>query len=265
MAQKPITRDFGVTSPQTHHAEVEWIRNRLGKKDSNVFGIATFEGDMSGDSYGTSLADASYQMKFRVGYAEKDINPNYGQQLDRYLIGLDPLPNAMKERKAERKGITAPHSKYEDDSSIEQMRAEAVKRLVGKVGVREYAENQCFVTDWYGWPGAWCAMALCWAYDPLGCEATKRGEFWAYVPYIVADAKAGRRSLKVVTGDILKGDWLCMDWNWDGEHDHVGMATANAKRGAGIPTVEGNVDNAVVKRTRHVRQGEIRTVVRVLA
>ena len=77
--------------------------------------------------------------------------------------------------------------------------------------------------------------------------------------------KPAGESLKVVTGDILKGDWLCMDWENNGEHDHVGMATANAKRGAAIPTVEGNIGNKVVKETRHVRAGEVRTVVRVLA
>jgi hypothetical protein len=280
MAQKPITRDFCVTSPQTHHAEVEWIRKRLGKKDHNEFGIATYEvppGSFSGTNYGTQLADAAYQMKFRLGYPDKSIDAAYGQTLDAYLIGNKPLPEDYKKRKADRKGVTAPHSKYWDDgsSSIEQIRSEAVKRALNKVGVKESPpdSNKCFASDWYGMIGPWCAMFVTWAYDPCGCEATKQGSRWAYVPYIVSDAKAGRNSLKVVTGDPIKGDLACFDWDNDGEHDHVGIITANAKRGGAIPTVEGNTSASgsqsnggqVLKKTRYVRSGEIKTIVRILS
>lgn len=266
MAQKPISRDFCVTSPQTHHSEVEWIRARLGKKDSNVFGIATFEGSQNGDNFGTELADGAYQMKYRLGYPQP-LEASYGQRLDRFLLGKEELPPDYKERKAERKGITAPHSKYYDDSTIEELRKEAVKRARSKIGAKEnpMGSNICFASDWYGMQGAWCAMFMCWCYDPIGCEATARGSRWAYVPYLVADARAGRYNLKVVTGDPIAGDLACFDWQDNGEHDHVGMIVENRKRGGDIPTVEGNVDNQVKALTRHVRSGEIETIVRILA
>lgn len=271
MAQTPTSRDYGVTSPQMQSKEVEWIRNRLAGK--NVFGQTTFTGSMDGKNYGTELADAAWEMKYRIGYPEKDLTPAYGQTLDKYLIGHKPLPDDYAKRRKDRKGITAPDSPY-DTSSIEKIRNEAVKRAVSKIGAKESPpdSNKCFATDWYGMVGPWCAMFVCWCFDPPGCAATARGTRWAYVPYIVADAKAGRNNLKVVTGDPIKGDWACFDWNNDGEHDHIGIIEKNCKRGGAIPTIEGNTSGSgsqsnggqVMRKTRYVRSGEIRTIVRAV-
>ena len=153
MAQTPVSRDYCVTSPQTHNKEVEWIRNRLGDVggNSNVFGIKTFTGAQSGDNFGTELADASQEMKFRIGYPENQLECSYGQTLDKYLLGLKPLPDDYAKRKKDRKGVTAPPSKY-DESTIEKMRKDAVQRAISKIGVKESPpeSNQCFASEWYG-------------------------------------------------------------------------------------------------------------------
>ena len=275
MAQTPTSRDYAVTSPQMKSPEVEWVRNRLNNKggNSNVFGVKTFTGAMDGHNYGTELADAAWEMKFRIGYPEADLSGAYGQTLDKYLIGKKPLPSGYADRMKKRKGVTAPDSPW-DEKPPSNMRAEAVKRAVSKIGVKENPpdSNRCFATDWYGMVGPWCAMFVTWCYDPLGCVATAKGQRWAYVPYIVSDAKAGRNNLKVVTGDPIKGDWVCFDWNNDGEHDHVGIVEKDAKRGGPIPTIEGNTSGSgsqsnggqVMRKTRYVRAGEIKTIVRVL-
>ena len=82
---------------------------------------------------------------------------------------------------------------------------------------------------WYGMDGQpWCAMFVTWAYelgaDELGADspAFVRGSRYAYVPYIVGDARAGRYGLST-TDDPIPGDVVCFDWELNGEHDHVGL------------------------------------------
>jgi len=79
---------------------------------------------------------------------------------------------------------------------------------------------------WYGMDGApWCAMFTTWAYEVASDGRSPgfvKGARYAYVPYIVSDARGNRGGLKV-TSDPQPGDLVCYDWDWNGEHDHVGL------------------------------------------
>jgi hypothetical protein len=116
-------------------------------------------------------------------------------------------------------------------------------RATSQLGVKESPahSNQVIYTDWYGMIGPWCAMFATWA-DLTGsfpCHNTfAKGTHYAYVPYIVSDARMGYRGLSI-TSSPKPGDLVCYDWDWDGEFDHVGIYEESLG-GAQFYCIEGN-------------------------
>jgi hypothetical protein len=105
------------------------------------------------------------------------------------------------------------------------LRQAALDKARTQFGVKESPpnSNQCKYTDWYGMVGPWCAMFCTWAYVLSGDSPSfVKGVNYAYVPYIVSDARAKRNGLSV-TNDPIPGDLVCFDWHWDGVFDHVGF------------------------------------------
>lgn len=132
-------------------------------------------------------------------------------------------------------------------------------RAQSQLGVTEYPpnSNECRYTDWYGSVGPWCAMFVTWSdlTGPVPCKATfVRASRYAYVPYILADARLGYYGLSV-TSSPKPGDLVLYDWSWDGEYDHVGIfESGNASEWTAI---EGNTSTSnnsnggqVMRRTR---------------
>jgi hypothetical protein len=114
--------------------------------------------------------------------------------------------------------------------------------------------------------GPWCAMFCTWCYE-LGAKDVKedsptfiQGSRYAYVPYIVGDARGARYGLKTVDPDqVMPGDLVCYDWGWDGTYDHVGLFEKWTSGLSVFNAIEGNtsVDNdsnggEVMRRTRNV-------------
>jgi len=77
---------------------------------------------------------------------------------------------------------------------------------------------------WYGFNyEPWCAMAVTYWYEHAGPSPSfVRGERYAYCPYLVADARAGKHGLATTTAPI-PGDLVVYDWGRDGVFDHVGL------------------------------------------
>ena len=104
----------------------------------------------------------------------------------------------------------------------------ALERAIGQLGVKESPpeSNRVKYTDWYGMVGPWCAMFCTWCYDASGGPGSASFDRnlarYAYVPYIVSDARGGRYGLST-TGTPKPGDLVAYDWARDGEHDHVGF------------------------------------------
>jgi hypothetical protein len=100
--------------------------------------------------------------------------------------------------------------------------------------------------------GPWCAMFATWC-DQTGGHPTKsfvKGSYYAYVPYIVSDARMGYRGLSI-TSDPQPGDLVCYDWDWNGEFDHIGIF----ERWSGKPNfsaIEGNTGS-----TNYSNGGEV--------
>lgn len=150
---------------------------------------------------------------------------------------------------------------------------EAVLALcVTQLGVKESPpdSNNVKYTDWYGMVGPWCAMFQAWAFctNKQGKSPSfAQGSRYAYVPYIVADARAGANGLST-TDDPQPGDLVCYDWQFDGEYDHVGVFEAWVGGGQ-FSAIEGNTSTSsdsnggqVMRRTRS-RSGQGTVFVRV--
>jgi CHAP domain len=111
------------------------------------------------------------------------------------------------------------------------VRDAALRLAVGELGTVESpaGSNRTKYGAWYGMDGnPWCAMFTTWAYElgagELGTNSPphKKGVSYAYVPYIVGDARAKRNGLSVTSAPVA-GDLVCYDWAGDGTFDHVGL------------------------------------------
>jgi hypothetical protein len=151
------------------------------------------------------------------------------------------------------------------EGSGKKVRDQALAKAKNQIGVKEspYGSNEVKYSDWYGMIGPWCAMFCTWCFElaaqDLGKDSPSfvRGSYYAYVPYIVSDARNGRRGLSVPS-EVKPGDLVC--YNWDGgpsgEFDHIGIFE-KWTGGRTFTAIEGNtsVDNnsnggEVMRRTR---------------
>jgi hypothetical protein len=135
---------------------------------------------------------------------------------------------------------------------------ERLRMATTQIGIKESPpnSNQCKYCTWYGMVGPWCAIFVSWC-DCIGDNPSgrfKKGSRYAYVPYIVNDARLGVNGLSI-TSSPKPGDLVCYDWSWDGEHDHVGIfESGNA---GSFKAIEGNTSASnnsnggeVMRRTR---------------
>jgi hypothetical protein len=102
---------------------------------------------------------------------------------------------------------------------------------LSQIGYKESpaGSNKNKYGSWYGANGQpWCAMFCTWCYDgpenagPDSPTFNRTNHRYAYVPYIVSDARNGRYGLSV-TGSPIPGDLVCYDWERNGDYDHVGL------------------------------------------
>jgi len=130
--------------------------------------------------------------------------------------------------------------------------------------------NQTKFGSWYGMDGQpWCAMfcTYCFEQEAGGSPSFHKGSLYAYVPYVVQDARSQRNGLMVVNSPI-PGDLVCFDWAYDGTFDHIGIFEAWTS-GTYFNCIEGNTstsDNSnggqVMRRQRNVN-GQSTVFVRV--
>lgn len=153
-----------------------------------------------------------------------------------------------------------------------KVREKALHRAVSQIGVKESpaGSNVVKFSEWYGMIGPWCAMFVTWCYETNeegDSPSFVKGSRYAYVPYIVADARAGKNGL-MTTDDPIPGDLVCYDWDADGEYDHIGMFE-RWLGGGDFQDIEGNTSTSdqsnggqVMRRTRS-RGGQGTVFVRV--
>lgn len=148
--------------------------------------------------------------------------------------------------------------------------AEAVKWI----GTKEspFGSNRCKFTEWYGMVGPWCAMFTTYCFETAAQKVGKdsftfvQGMYYAYVPYILNDARAQRRGLSITTSP-KPGDLVLYDWNRNGVPDHIGIFESGSN--TSWVAIEGNTSTSsnsnggeVMRRGRNITQAIV-TFVRV--
>lgn len=151
----------------------------------------------------------------------------------------------------------------EPDIETGTLRQAALKKAISQIGVEENPpnSNRCKYTDWYGMVGPWCAMFVTWCYETSGNSPSfVKGSRYAYVPYIVSDARAGKNGL-TTTDDPISGDLVCFDWQSDTIYDHVGIFEKWIVGAGDFNCIEGNTSysndsngGSVMRRTRNRAQ-----------
>lgn len=132
-----------------------------------------------------------------------------------------------------------------------------------QIGYVEGSNNANKYGKWYGMDHQpWCAMFVTWC-DLTGARPTStflQGSRYAYVPYLLQDARAHRYGLSITTKPV-PGDLVVFDWSTDGQPDHIGIFEAWSNPGQ-FTTVEGNTSvssnsngGEVMRRTREPGAG----------
>ncbi len=147
---------------------------------------------------------------------------------------------------------------------VKTTRQKALDGAIKHLGVKESpsGSNRTKFGQWYGMDGQpWCAIfaTYCYEIEAGGSPSFVRGRSYAYVPYIVQDARNGRNGLRSVATPVA-GDLVCFDWNFDGTYDHVGIFEAWAGgSGSTFLAIEGNTGisndsngGEVMRRTRRI-------------
>ena len=233
-----------------------------------VYSNAFAHGKTGGNVGDSGMAGFQRQMKIQAtGWCGKGANgtanairsaripegkPNAGQPLlDQTAINL--IESAIKKFGKQQKSV----------------RQAALDKAVTQIGVKEspYGSNKCKYTSWYQMVGPWCAMFCTWSFElaaqDMGRDspAFVKGSYYAYVPYIVNDARNKRRGLSV-TSSPQPGDLVCYDWDRDGEFDHVGIFEDGDAQS--WKAVEGNTSTSsdsnggeVMRRSRKSSDGSV--------
>jgi hypothetical protein len=155
----------------------------------------------------------------------------------------------------------------EPDSTSGTLRQAALQLAVSQLGVKESPadSNQVKYTSWYGMVGPWCAMFVTWCFETnkKGQSPTfVKGSRYAYVPYIVGDARNAKNGLKTVgPEDVIPGDLVCYDWQRDGTYDHIGIFEKWVTGASDFNAIEGNTSTSnnsnggqVMRRQRNTTQ-----------
>jgi hypothetical protein len=221
-----IEYTLGIASPLTKGKRVIHAQQVLN--GGNSYGRDFLQGAVDG-VFGEATGRACRRAKFWLGYATKNITPTYGPNLDGFLQGaMQPTGEMVKRATAREKA-----------AKLKPLREKALAEARKHLGVTESpaGSNIVLFSRWYGLTGPWCAMFVTYCHVKAGSKAFAKSSRYAYVPYIVADARAGRNGLHV-TREPKPGDVVCFDWQGDGVHDHVGLFRAGNP--GTFETIEGN-------------------------
>lgn len=210
-----------LTSPLTHGEDVALAQKQLA--GNNVFGIDFKPGKADGQ-FGEQTASACIRAKTFLGYPPSKILPSYGGELADYLSGKSlPL-----------------YHKWQQKQLPKSLGVRALGIARTHIGEKEQpaGSNKQEFGVWYGLNAEpWCAMFISYCYAKAGSKTFIPKRYYAYVPFIVNDARAGRNGLSV-TQHPVAGDLVCYDWD-GGVADHVGLFD-HWSGGNDFVAVEGN-------------------------
>lgn len=147
-----------------------------------------------------------------------------------------------------------------------QFRARIAAKALSQLGVHEWPSGSNsgpvmkFIEPFIGHvPTAWCAFLGAWSAVQAGFPKDK---LWKDVGWVdswerEADKASNRHITRVRKLAAGRGDFALMDWERNGNPDHLAIVTAKVGPLATFHTVEGNVGaygGSVTKKTRLVTQ-----------
>src|SRR6266496_4637002 len=193
-----------LVSPHTKGPAVLALQRQLAKH-------GYLQGDTDAE-FGPDTARAVYRAKYWLGYRKPD--QVAGDLLYSLLKGTKKPNPAMKARIIRRNRL----------KKKEPIRLKMWRESGKYIGMKEspFGSNKVLFSFWYGVIGAWCAMFVSYNGVKVGSLTFKKGKLYAYCPYIVNDAKAGRNNL-AITYKPETGNLGLFDWDNDGVADHIGL------------------------------------------
>ena len=223
-----MKRTLQLTSPLMKGREVEYATRLLVRHG--------YLGEIS-KTWGEDEAAGARRAKYMLGYPQTEIRGTFGTTLEKYLRGDAKTPAAYQKRRKKRL------------AAEETVGAKALSEAERWIGTKEKpagSNRASPFTEWYGWHGwgaPWCAVFVSYCLEKAGFEHVKhfrKGDRWAFCPFFVNDARAGRHGLRVVSFENARpGDIVLFDWDNDGVADHIGFLKQKLPDGR-FETVEGN-------------------------
>lgn len=215
-----MARTLFLTTPMMKGEDVRTLQKALQnparpdlRDDDFLQSAAGADGEFGEDTH-----RAVYRAKYWLGYVRPDHRAS--DKLVDFLNGVKPPTARMKElrRKRVRELQTQPPG------------LKKLKEAVRHLGVTESppGSNRVEFATWYDVAGPWCAMfvTFCGAKARLPSYAKRPPGRWAFVPFMVADARAGRNHYSL-TANPVSGDDVAFDFPpRDGTAQHVGIFAA---------------------------------------
>lgn len=210
-------RTLFLTTPMMVGEDVRQLQEALKdparpdlKNDDFLESPAGADGEFGEDTY-----RAVYRAKYWLGYTSPDHRAT--DKLVHFLNGTTPPTTKMKQLR--RKRLAARPTKSPGLRKLE----EALKHL----GVKENPpdSNRVMFASFYDLAGPWCAMfvTFCGVKAGMTSYAKRPPGRWAYVPFMVADAKAGHHHYSI-TNNPVSGDDVAYDFPpRDGVAQHIGI------------------------------------------
>lgn len=233
-----MARTLFLTTPMMKGDDVRKLQKALQnparpdlRNDDFLESAAGADGEFGEDTH-----RAVYRAKYWLGYTRPDHRAS-GKLVD-FLDGVKPPTARMKQLR--RKRVTALTAK--------QPGLKKLKEAVRHLGVTESppGSNKVAFASWYDVAGPWCAMfvTFCGAKAGLKSYCKRPPGRWAFVPFMVADARAGHNHYSL-TANPVTGDDVAYDFPpRDGVAQHVGIFASEADLRRLAPAA---VDHAITR------------------
>lgn len=245
-----VARTLSLTTPPMKGEDIRHAQRLL---KSNPFGQDFLQDRVSAE-FGPATARACIRAKYWLGYPAGFQRPVFGPRLLALLSGAQELPPKYLKRRKDRLR----------ERRAKPLRVKALERAKKDLGLKERpaGSNKCTFTERWGMVGPWCNMAVSIWYIDVGSKAFREKSNYAFVPFFLSDAAAGRNGLALsAPSQVQPGDLVAFDWEQDGRPDHIGLFVKWIEPARTFQTIEGNTalgnnsnGGQVMRRERRVNQ-----------
>lgn len=244
-----MARTLYLTTPLMEGDDVKALQQALNEPQrADLRGTDFLQSPDGVDGFfGEDTSRAVYRAKYWLGYA----NPDYraAQKLVDFLNGVRPATEQM----------TKLRKKRLDEAKKKPLGIKKLEEAMKHLGVKESpaGSNRVMFATFYDLAGPWCAMfvTFCGCKAGLKAYAKRPPGRWAYVPYMVADARAGRHGY-TITANPVSGDDVAFNFHSDPKPDHIGIFATEAD----LRKINSEAVNKAIQRFGPLASGEFWSV-----